>query len=145
MQRFFFIFKRKKMENRDTFLNAFRGETLGTVSNQSSAEEIFQNQTLRPILKLQNDLLVQVFINYAIKQKGDFFGFNPEKKAAYIENAIQRDMKFRNSLKGIVIGLFSLIEYQEYIQNSSNLNKRMMTMLVERLKNQIQILIRIQE
>ncbi|MFT7350665.1 MAG: hypothetical protein ACI9XR_000380 [Flavobacterium sp.] len=142
---FFLPLKEKKMENRDTFLNSFRGETLGTVSTQSSAEEIFQNQTLRPILKLQNDLLVQVFINYAIKQKGDFFGYTPEKKVAYVENAIQRDIKFRNSLKGIVIGLFSVNEYQEYTQNSSNLNKRMMTMLVERLKNQIQILVRVQE
>jgi hypothetical protein len=137
----FFLPLKEKMENRDTFLHSFRGETLGTVSQQSSAEESFQNQTLRPILKLQNDLLVQVFINYAIKQKGEFFKYTPEKKAAYIENAIQRDMKFRNSLKGIVIGLFSLKEYQEYIQNSSNLNKRMMTMLVERLKNQTQILV----
>ncbi|MFT6749588.1 MAG: hypothetical protein ACJAQ1_001538, partial [Flavobacterium sp.] len=48
---FFLPLKEKKMENRDTFLNSFRGETLGTVSTQSSAEEIFQNQTLRPILK----------------------------------------------------------------------------------------------
>jgi hypothetical protein len=133
------------MENRDTFLNSFRGESLGTISSQSSAEETFQNQTLRPILKLQNDLLLQVFINYATKQKGDFFAFNPEKKAAYIENAVQRDIKFRNSLKGIVIGLFTSQEYLIYIQNSSNLNKRMMTMLVERLKNQIQILVPVQE
>lgn len=55
----------------------------------------------------------------------------------YIENAIQRDIKFRNSLKGIVMGLFTITEYKEYIQNSSNLNKRMMNLLIERLKSQI--------
>ena len=129
------------MEARDNNVLIVRGETLGTVTNQSSLEEIFQNKTLRPILKLQNDLLIQVFINYAIKQKNVFFSLTPEKKMTYIENVIQRDIKFRNSLKGMIIAFFTLDEYAEYIQNSSNLNKRMMNMLVERLKNQIQLIV----
>ena len=128
------------METRDTHVLELRGETFGTISNQSSIEEIFQNKTLRPILKLQNDLLVQVFINYSLKQKNVFFTLTPEKKMAYIENVIQRDIKFRNSLKGMIIAFFTLDEYAEYIQNSSNLNKRMMNMLVERLKSQIQLI-----
>ena len=128
------------METRDNALLKLRDESIGTVTNLSSTEESFQNKTLRPILKLQNDLFNQVFINYAIKQKGTFFDLNPEKKLAYIENVIQRDIKFRNSLKGIVIGMFTIAEYETYIQNSSNLNKRMMTMLVERLKSQVQVL-----
>ena len=68
------------METRDTHVLELRGETFGTISNQSSIEEIFQNKTLRPILKLQNDLLVQVFINYSLKQKNVFFTLTPEKK-----------------------------------------------------------------
>jgi hypothetical protein len=128
------------METRDNTVLEMRGETLGTISSQSSSEEIFQNRTLRPILKLQNDLFVQVFINYAIKQKSVFFSLTPEKKMVYIENVIQRDIKFRNSLKGMVIAFFTLEEYSEYIQNSSNLNKRMMNMLIERLKSQLQLI-----
>ncbi len=58
----------------------------------------------------------------------------------YIERAIQKDIKFRNSLKGMVIGQFTIEEYQEYIKNSSALNKRMMNMVIERLKDQIQLL-----
>ena len=128
------------MEARDTHVLELRGETFGTITNQSSSEEVFQNKTLRPILKTQNDLFIQVFINYAIKQKNVFFSLTPEKKMAYIENVIQRDIKFRNSLKGMIIALFTLEEYAEYIQISSNLNKRMMNMLVERLKSQIQLI-----
>ncbi|GEC78244.1 hypothetical protein [Flavobacterium aquatile] len=125
------------METRNSSLIALRGGTIGTVTEQSSAEESFQNKTLRPILKFQNDLFIEVFTNYAIKQKGVFFTLSPEKKMAYIENTIQRDIKFRNSLKGMVIGLFSVDEYIDYIKNSSNLNKRMMNMLIERLKSQV--------
>lgn len=128
------------MEARDNNVLELRGESLGTITSQSSFEEVFQNKTLRPILKLQNDLFIQVFINYAMKQKNVFFTLTPEKKMAYVENVIQRDIKFRNSLKGMVIAFFTLDEYAEYIQNSSNLNKRMMNMLIERLKSQIQLI-----
>jgi len=127
------------MADRDTFLREFRGETLGTVSAQSSPDEIFQNQTIRPILKLQNDLFVAVFINYVNKNKADFYSYSVEKKLQTIENSIQKDIKFRNSLKGIIMALFTVEEYNTYIQNSSDLNKRMMNLLIERLKNQVQL------
>ena len=124
---------------RDQFITELRGETIGLVDHASSAEEAFQNRTLRPILKLQNDLLIDVFKNYISKYKGDFHAYSVEKKLAYIENAIQKDIKFRNSLKGIVIGLFTIEEYSAYIQSSSSLNKRMMNMVIERLKSQVQL------
>lgn len=103
-------------------------------------DERFQNQTLRPVIKLQNDLLVEAFKNYANKHKGVFFEMTLEKKMHYIENAIQRDIKFRNSLKGMVIGQFTVEEYLTYIENSSALNKRMMNMVIERLKDNLQVL-----
>jgi hypothetical protein len=128
------------MANRDELLLDFRGEPIGITFENSSLEELFQNKTLRPILKLQNDLFIEVFINYAIKQKNVFFTLSPEKKLGYIENVIQRDVKFRNSLKGMIIALFTVSEYKEYIKNSSNLNKRMMNLLIERLKSQLLLL-----
>lgn len=127
------------MNQRDRFLREFRGEPIGSVSNQSSADEIFQNEVLRPILKLQNDLFIASFHNYISKYKRDFYSLSVEKKLFIIENAIQKDIKFRNALKGMVIALFTVDEYSQYIKNSSSLNKRMMNMLIERLKNQVQL------
>jgi hypothetical protein len=128
------------MNTKDNSILALRGGALGNVSDASKPEEQFQNQTLRPILKVQNDLFLAVFKNYLIKQKIDFNSLSPEKKMMCIDQAIQRDIKFRNILKGIVIGFFTLEEFETYIQNSSNLNKRMMNLLVERLKSQLQLL-----
>ena len=125
------------MKNRESDLLSLRNETLGAISNQSSVEESFQNKTLRPILKLQNDLFIVVFSDYIIQQKGVFYTLSTEKKLAYIENVIQRDVKFRNVLKGIILGIFTIVEYKEYLKNSSNLNKRMMTMLIERLQSNL--------
>ncbi|PWA08987.1 glyoxalase [Flavobacterium laiguense] len=127
------------MNQRDILIKEIRGESLGNVNNQSSSDELFQNEVLRPILKLQNDLFIASFLNYISKYKRDFYSKTVENKLAVIENAIQKDIKFRNALKGMIIGLFTTDEYELYIQNSSNLNKRMMNLLIERLKSQVQL------
>tara|TARA_Y100001933_G_scaffold200353_1_gene201524 strand:- start:32992 stop:33336 length:345 start_codon:yes stop_codon:yes gene_type:complete len=103
-------------------------------------EERFQNETLRPVIKFQNPLLVEMFKNYVNKHKGAFYELSNEKQLHFIENAIQKDIKFRNALKGMVIGQFTVEEYLGYIKNSSALNKRMMNMVIERLKDQVQLL-----
>ena len=127
------------MNQRDAFIKEFRGEPIGTVTFQSTPDEFFQNTILRPILKLQNDLFIATFINYVSKNKIDFYSFTIDKKTATIEKSIQKDIKFRNMLKGMIIALFTVDEYALYIQNSSSLNKRMMGMLIERLKSQVQL------
>ncbi|MBN2869117.1 MAG: glyoxalase, partial [Flavobacteriaceae bacterium] len=97
-----------------------------TINDTMSSEERFQNETLRPVIKLQNDLFIEVFRNYIAKHKNVFYQLTIEKRLNYIENAIHKDIKFRNSLKGMVIGQFTVDEYLTYIKNSSALNKRMM-------------------
>lgn len=127
------------MDQRDKLIKEIRGESLGNINIQSSSEELFQNEVLRPILKLQNDLFIASFLNYISKYKRDFYTKTVENKLAIIENAIQKDIKFRNALKGMIIGLFTTDEYSIYIKNSSSLNKRMMNLLIERLKSQVQL------
>jgi hypothetical protein len=135
-----FIFLRKnKMNQRDKIIKEIRGESLGETNIQSLSDELFQNDVLRPILKLQNDLFIASFTNFISKYKRDFYTRTVENKLSIIENAIQKDIKFRNSLKGMIIGLFTTEEYALYIKNSSSLNKRMMNLLIERLKSQVQL------
>ncbi len=105
--------------------------------DQMGFEERFQNHTLRPILKLQNSLFLAVFQNYILNHKGIFHELSMENRLAYIENAIFKDQKFRNALKGMVIGHFTVGEFKEYSENSSSINKRMMQMVIERIKNQV--------
>ena len=128
------------MKTKDEALLELRESAIGIINEDSSAEERFQNQTLRPILKVQNELLLEVFINYAKIQKGVFFELSISKKQLYIENALQKDVKFSNSLKGMIIGLFTIAEYKEYSLNTSNINKRIANLLMERFKSQMQLL-----
>lgn len=129
------------MDSRDTSLLKIRPEIPNAkVTLLMSEEECFQNKTIRPIAKLQNNLLVEVFKHYIKKHKNVFYNLSIEKRMHYIENAIQKNMKFRNSLKGIMIGQFTIEEHRKYISNSSAINKRMMGIVKERLKQNIQLL-----
>lgn len=124
------------MNNRTNDLVKIRlGIKTASLSGKMSEGEYFQNATIRPAIKFQNDLLIEAFKNYINKHKGFYYSLSIPKKLLYIENAIQKDVKFRNSLKGMVIGVFTVEEYKHYITNSSALNKRMMQIVIERLKD----------
>ena len=128
------------MNTRPLDLKNIRPEILSTAINDNmSNDERFQNLVLRPIIKLQNDLFIEVFKNYIAKHKMVFYGYPLEKRLVFIENAVNKDVKFRNALKGMVIGLFTIEEYKRYIQNSSALNKRMMHLVKERLISNMQL------
>ena len=106
--------------------------------NMSDVER-FQNETIRPILKLQNPLFILVFRNYIEKRKRVFYDLSLDKKMIYVESSIVKDQNFHNSLKGIIIGHFTVAEYRQYILHFSSLNKRMINMLIKRLQNQIEV------
>ena len=129
------------MKTRDFSLIELRPEIASAkILPNMSADEYFQNKTLRPIIKLQNDLLIEVFKNYIKKNKNRFYEIDVEKRLLFIQNVIQKDIKFRNSLKGIILGQFTVDEYTDYIENSSALNKRMMKLVVRRIQDQVQLL-----
>jgi hypothetical protein len=127
------------MNDRPNDLLRIRPEIKKTKQFDSmSSEERFQNETLRPILKLQNPLLVAFFQSYIEERKGVFYDLDIPKKLDYIESALTKDQKLRNSVKGIILGQFTVKEYIEYNTNASAFNKRIMSMLIERLKDQVE-------
>jgi hypothetical protein len=95
--------------------------------------EVFQNQTLRPVLKLQHDQLLTIFLHFATKRK-----FQPEQVAKpqrheKIKELLARDNRLRGLLFGAVIGQFTLDELTEYCEHESEYNRRMTSMLTKRL------------
>lgn len=129
------------MNERALSLKHIRPDFLVTsINDKMSTDERFQNLVLRPVIKLQHDLLIEAFRNYIVKHKNVFCDLALEKRIVYLENAIQKDMKFRNSLKGIIIGQFTINEHRMYVQNSSALNKRMMCIVKDRLKKNLQLM-----
>ncbi len=129
------------MSSRDSSLKAIRLDLISnTIKTDMSSEEYFQNSVLRPLIKFQNDLLIAAFLNFSNKYKNVFFELSTEKKITYIENALLKDSTFRNSLKDMIVGLFTVEEYNVYTLNASALNKRMVGIIKERLISHIQLL-----
>ena len=129
------------MSSRDSYLKSLRPDILTkTIKTEMSSEEYFQNKVLRPIIKFQNDLLIAVFLQFCRKYKNVFFDLSTEKKILYIESSITKDSKLRSSFRDLIIGLFSVEEYSEYLKNASALNKRMTGIIKERLISHVQLL-----
>ena len=129
------------MSSRDSYLKSLRPDILTkTIKTEMSSEEYFQNKVLRPIIKFQNELLIAVFLQFCTKYKNVFFDLSTEKKILYIESSITKDSKLRSSFRDLIIGLFSVEEYFEYLKNASALNKRMTGIIKERLISHVQLL-----
>lgn len=107
------------------------------VRDNMRVAEKFQNATLRPIIKMLHPLFIVVFKNYIKNKKNIFYDLSLIKKSDYIENILLKDLQCRSELRGMIIGQFSLEEYEIYSQISSDSNKRMVQMLKERMINSI--------
>ena len=110
-----------------------------------SGEERFQNSTLRPILKLQNKVLLAIFRDYISEKetkKGSdsektrgYFRLSASKQREYIDTVFQKDIKFKSQLLGMIIGHFDLEEYNLYAQNKTGTDRRIINLLKERIFN----------
>lgn len=106
----------------------------------SSEEERFQNKTLRPIIKMQHDLLIAFFRQYCSSTKIVLHDLSNQQKTALISRVIKKDIAFRNELKGLIIGHFSVEEYHAYLNVQRGLNKRIFTIVEQRLGDSLEAL-----
>jgi hypothetical protein len=104
---------------------------------ESTEAERLQNATLRPVLKMQNDLLVAIFRHFMDKRKIKFDGLSPQQQEKQIEHSVSKDKRLRFQLLGAVIGQFTTEEYAAYLQIEREAVRRISTMLTERLKEQL--------
>lgn len=103
----------------------------------SSTAEIFQNKTLRPIIKLQHDLIIEIFRNYIQLRKRVFYQLDKDKKIKYIAEHIKKDKNLNSFLLGIIAGHFTLEEWNDFTFDEKELKKRTSNMLVQRLQDSV--------
>jgi len=105
----------------------------------STPEEKFQTQTLRPVLKLQNEILLGLFKNHITESKNTFYDLSLEKKGIFIENSLQKNIVLKNKLLGLTLGMFTMEELKVYSTQTSLYNKRIIGLIVERIRSQIHV------
>jgi len=99
--------------------------------------EQFQNIVLRPILKFQNDLLLELFLFEFEKTKTKFDLINNDQKIKLIINNLKYNNKLKQILLGTIVGMFSNKNITFYKTNYSKINKRIFSMLNDRLIDQL--------
>jgi hypothetical protein len=110
------------------------------IYENSSETETFQNQVLRPVLKLQNEIYIMLFRDYAVQKNSDFSSLNAEKKINFIDQSLQKDHALRNIFIGMTIGMLTSDEMKIYLSDTKAYNKRIISMLSERVKSQVELL-----
>ncbi len=103
----------------------------------TSEIETFQNNTLRPIIKMQHNLLVVMFENYLKKRNIKFFDFNSNTKQNQINSIFTKDVSFKNMIIGIILGHFSMEEYHYYSQHQNEINKRISKIIQKRIEHSV--------
>lgn len=109
---------------------------LSDLVNENTTDiETFQNTVLRPIIKMQHNLLIAFFESYLKTRKITFTELTEEKKKRTIKSALEKDISFKNKIIGSVLGHFSLTEYDIYVKNPSEFNRRIKQIILKRLQD----------
>ncbi|MBP6386016.1 MAG: hypothetical protein KA327_05290 [Pseudarcicella sp.] len=107
------------------------------LAEANTAIEQFQNSTLRPILKLQNQLLLSFFQDKIIQSNSRFENLSSSEKQITLANIYQKDLAFRQQNIGLILGMFTSHEFDFFLQNKQEVAKRIITMIMERVKSQV--------
>ena len=108
-----------------------------TLEKEPTTElEKFQSDTLRPILKFQNPVLLMNVRKQLDKRKIPFDHLPKGKKKATLQQILMTDQKFKTYLIGVVCGLFTRKEWAFYLDHQDALNKRIRDLLIQRIESQ---------
>lgn len=117
--------------NRDEVLVSLR-PSINANSDTFNLLESFQNKTIRPIIKLQSNLLLRHIKAYIKKNKPYFNNLNFEAQKQYIAQILKSDIRLKTELISFVVALFTTEEQEFYLQNQNALNKRITEILYSR-------------
>ncbi len=104
-----------------------------TSIEHSNENEVFQNKVLRPIIKLQHQLLIALTKQKINSLQINFQELSKEKQRITIENLILKDLNFKATLIGVIVGLFESNEIDFYISKQKEINKRILLIIQKRL------------
>jgi hypothetical protein len=98
----------------------------------SNPAEEFQNMVLRPIIKMQSDMLM-AHISAKVKSlKIEWEGMKPIKKKEALTTLLTKDQAFKSEIIGMVIGQFDMEEYHKYLELQKELNRRITQIVLNR-------------
>jgi hypothetical protein len=116
-------------------LQTLRSFWIAVSEGNEAPLEKFQNETLRPLIKFQNDFLIQFVESIPHFDSLLNQGSRNEFQIKLGEFIQQASIKY--SLIGSVVGLLTNEETTFYLKHQKELNKRIFQMIVQRLSDQL--------
>ena len=107
------------------------------VEGNLKEEELFQNMVLRPVIKMQHDILILRVQSYFLSKKVVFHMMDKKKRVNAIESAFQNDNPFKKEIQGMILGQLNPEEFQRYLKSERSMNKRIIQMVRNRMLDSI--------
>ena len=107
------------------------------VEGNLKEEELFQNMVLRPVIKMQHDILILRVQSYFLSKKVVFHMMDKKKRVNAIESAFQNDNPFKKEIQGMILGQLNPEEFKSYLKSERSMNKRIIQMVRNRMLDSI--------
>jgi hypothetical protein len=122
------------MTQRNQAVKALRSDII-TEAIQTNPNQLFQDTTLRPILKFQHQTIMALYHEYMASNKINYNHLTKIQKETQIEQSLKKNQNLQALLKGIVIALFDELELNYWITNKEEVNKRIQQLLIKRIQS----------
>ncbi|GAB3304069.1 hypothetical protein [Hymenobacter tenuis] len=96
----------------------------------------FLHHTLRPVLKLQNQLLLATLADFLADHHVPYAGASVTEQQRLVAELLSRNTKLRYTIIGLMVGLFTEEETIFYRANRAELNRRLLELAIRRAQDQ---------
>ena len=117
----------------DTALLALRPVINAEATDADGPVGYFLHTTLRPVLKLQNGLLLAVVADFV---RDHHITLRPTDQHHQLTELLTRNTKLRHTIVGLITGAFTAAEYAFYRPQRAELNRRLLEMALRRVLDQ---------
>ncbi|TAE26607.1 MAG: hypothetical protein EAZ92_10600 [Candidatus Kapaibacterium sp.] len=107
------------------------------------SQEFFLHTVLRPILKLQDPVLVSLCVLFLAKYRSTFLQKSRAEQEAFLTTSMKKDTALRSLLIGVCVGQFTTeeMEYYSHSEHQAEMNKRIIELAARRVADALPELI----
>lgn len=104
---------------------------------KASDVELFQENTIKPIIRLQNDLIIFGFRTFLNKSSSNFKSLSSAHQITFINDRLKSDPALKNSFINYIVALFRMEELNFYTKNRLEIRKRIIDLSINLLEDQL--------
>lgn len=121
---------------RDEALAALRPSINANPEQAATPEEHFLHATLRPVLKLQNEVLLRLTAASVAARIPGFSAFDPADQERRLRQMLAQDRRLKHLLYGVALGALTVEELRFFLDHEGEMRRRLGALVAERVASQ---------